>query len=74
TEAQIRTELLVLEAQVTNSNSGEMERNLVTTNEDFQDSLSAKLWGSCSIPDQDVTEDEFTRYMKEPIAYKNQDP
>ncbi|CAG8786393.1 4275_t:CDS:1, partial [Racocetra fulgida] len=61
--------------QSTNSNnSEEMERNLVTTNEDLQDSLSAELWGSCSIPSQDITENKFTRYMKEPIAHKNQDP
>ncbi|CAG8730932.1 22168_t:CDS:2, partial [Racocetra persica] len=53
--------------KVTSSNSEEMERNKVTTNEDLQDSLSAKLWRSCSISDQDVTEDEFTHYMKEPI-------
>ncbi|CAG8551459.1 17075_t:CDS:2 [Racocetra fulgida] len=74
TEAQIRAELLVLETQVTNLNSEEMERNKVTTNEDLQDSLSAELWGSCSIPNQDITEDEFTHYMKEPIVYKNHDP
>ncbi|CAG8461793.1 1882_t:CDS:2 [Dentiscutata heterogama] len=56
TEAQIRAELLVLETQVTNSNSEEIERNLVTTNKDLQDSLSAELWGSCSISDQDLLE------------------
>ncbi|CAG8844771.1 22380_t:CDS:2, partial [Racocetra persica] len=37
-------------------------------------SLSAELWGSFSISDQATTEDEFTRYMKEQIAHKNQNP
>ncbi|CAG8495910.1 5399_t:CDS:2 [Racocetra fulgida] len=51
-----------------------MEGNLVTINEDSQDSLNAELWELCSIPDQATTKDEFTRYMKEQIAHKNQDP
>ncbi|CAG8637021.1 4574_t:CDS:2 [Dentiscutata erythropus] len=61
TEDQIHTKLLSLKYQLTDlNNNEETERNLVTTNEDSQDSLSAELWGLCSIPDQDITEDEFT--------------
>ncbi|CAG8613319.1 17172_t:CDS:2, partial [Cetraspora pellucida] len=80
TEAQIRAELLLLKTQLDDSNSNEnIERssvilNEVTLNEDPQDSLSAELWGSCSIPDHVFTENEFTRYMKEQIAHKNQNP
>ncbi|CAG8667137.1 2215_t:CDS:2 [Cetraspora pellucida] len=75
TEAQIRTELLLLEAQLNNSsNNEEIEKSSVILNEDPQDSLSAELWGSCLIPDNIFTEDEFTRYMKEQIAHKNQNP
>ncbi|CAG8464315.1 8800_t:CDS:2 [Cetraspora pellucida] len=72
TEAQVRAELSLLEDQVTVSNNIEIERSSVTINDDFQDSLSAELWGTLSIPDNVITHDEFTRYMKEPIAHKNQ--
>ncbi|CAG8560488.1 3157_t:CDS:2 [Dentiscutata erythropus] len=66
TEDKIRAELLLLENQLTISNNNEeVEENLVPTNEDPQDSLSAELWGLCSMPNKDVTVDEFTRYMKE---------
>ncbi|CAG8679302.1 8195_t:CDS:2, partial [Racocetra fulgida] len=51
TEAQVRAELSLLEDQVTVSNNTEIERNSVTINDDFQDSLSAELWGTLSIPD-----------------------
>ncbi|CAG8805729.1 3372_t:CDS:2, partial [Racocetra persica] len=80
TEAQIRAELLLLKTQLDDSNSNENIKkssvilNEVTLNEDPQDSLSAELWESCSIPDHVFTEDEFTRYMKEQIAHKNQNP
>ncbi|CAG8716785.1 8178_t:CDS:1, partial [Dentiscutata erythropus] len=75
TKDRIRTELLSLETHLIDSNNNEeTERNLVTTNEDSQDSLSAELWELCSIPNQDITEDEFTCYMKEQIAHKNEDP
>ncbi|CAG8451373.1 16465_t:CDS:2, partial [Cetraspora pellucida] len=75
TEAQICTELSLLESQLTNSNNNEeIEKNLVNINEDPQDSLSAELWGLFSISDQTTAEDEFMQYIKEQIAYKNQNP
>ncbi|CAG8534645.1 8138_t:CDS:2 [Racocetra fulgida] len=50
TEAQIRAKLLLLETQVNVSSNLEVERSLVTINEDPQDSLSAKLWDYCQCP------------------------
>ncbi|CAG8814455.1 923_t:CDS:2, partial [Cetraspora pellucida] len=72
---QYAYKLSLLESQLTNSNNNEeIEKNLVNINEDPQDSLSTELWESFSISNQATTEDEFTRYMKEQIAHKNQNP
>ncbi|CAG8635723.1 7154_t:CDS:2, partial [Racocetra persica] len=43
TEAQIHAKLSLLETQVYVSSNLEVERSLVTINEDLQDSLSAEL-------------------------------
>ncbi|CAG8813301.1 7253_t:CDS:1, partial [Racocetra persica] len=49
----------------------EAVKSLVTINEDPQDSLSAELWESLSISNNDINEDEFTQYMKELKANKH---
>ncbi|CAG8451502.1 6231_t:CDS:2 [Cetraspora pellucida] len=73
TEAQIRAELSILEAQF-RQNNDKIEA-CITTEEEEYDSLSAELWGSLSTPTpQTITEDELTKYLKEQIAHKSQDP
>ncbi|CAG8805026.1 5518_t:CDS:2, partial [Racocetra persica] len=74
TEAQIYAKLSLLETQLNVLNNIEVERSTVTINEDPQDSLSAKLWGSLSLPNNITAEDEFTQYMKELLAHKNKNP
>ncbi|CAG8461934.1 28550_t:CDS:2 [Racocetra persica] len=73
TKAQIRAELSILEAQF-RQNNDKIEA-CITTEEEEYDSLSAELWGSLSTPTpQTITEDELTKYLKEQIAHKTQDP
>ncbi|CAG8499301.1 13724_t:CDS:2 [Cetraspora pellucida] len=73
TETQLHAELLALEAQ-SNQNNYNKEAVIIAEEKEY-DSLSAELWGSFAVPiSQAVNEDELTRYLKEQVAYKSQDP
>ncbi|CAG8792022.1 1632_t:CDS:1, partial [Cetraspora pellucida] len=73
TEAQIHAELSTLEAQFRQNNDN--TKACITTEKEECDSLSAELWSSfLTLTLQAVTEDKLTRYLKEQIAHKSQDP
>ncbi|CAG8812226.1 7881_t:CDS:2 [Gigaspora margarita] len=70
-EDQIQTELFVLEPNYYESNN---KKTQGTIKEDC-DSLSAELWSLHSILVlQTITENKLTRYLREQIMHKNQDP
>ncbi|CAG8668610.1 23487_t:CDS:2 [Cetraspora pellucida] len=72
TEAQIHTELSILDTQFKQNNNN--TETCITTEEEEYNLLNAELWGLLSIfVPQTITEDELTRYLKEQIAYKSQD-
>ncbi|CAG8569481.1 6895_t:CDS:2, partial [Scutellospora calospora] len=68
TEAQIRAELLILEAQFRQNNDN--TEACITTEEEEYDSLSAELWSSLSTPTTQTKNSPCTRFSKHDIILK----